>query len=464
MNCIFLTTNLKPLGLTLFLAPSLLAGPALSNAEPAHLYWPQWRGPLANGVSPTAEPPLTWSESSNLLWKVRLPGRGTSTPIVWGDLVFIQSAIPTGKQAGGSAASGAAPESQTGGSPQAAVSGPESPRRDAKITEIHQFVVLALDRKTGKTVWQKVAREECPHEGHHRDHDFSCYSPVTDGEQVYAYFGSRGLHCYDLAGNLKWEKDLGRMRIWDGYGEGGSPALSGHTLVINWDHEGDDFIAAFDTRTGRELWRQPREEDTSWSTPLIVEQAGRSQVVTDGTRKLRGYDLATGKLLWEYARQTIPVVTTPVAGDGLLYSVSGVRADAALALRLDRAGDLAATDGVAWRYPSRSPWVPSPLLCDGRLYTYADNKAILTCLNAKTGTALIKAQKVDGVEGVYSSIVAAAGRIYLTGRNGGTVVIKSSDKYEVLASNTLAEAFDASPALAGRQLFLRGKTHLYCIQ
>ena len=453
--------------LALALAPSLLAAPAPSNAEPAHLYWPQWRGPLANGVSPTAEPPLTWSESSNVLWKVRLPGRGTSTPIVWGDLVFIHSAIPTGKKAASLEASTTAPTASPEVSGTAAgdpSSGPSGGAAGAKVDEIYQFVLLALDRKTGKTVWQKVVREECPHEGHHRDHDFACYSPITDGQQVYAYLGSRGLHGYDMAGNLKWEKDLGRMRIWDGYGEGGSPALSGHTLVVNWDHEGDDFIAAFDTQTGRELWRQPREEDTSWSTPLIVEQAGSSQVVTDGTRKLRGYDLATGKLLWEYARQTIPVVTTPVAGDGLLYSVSGVRACAALALRLDRTGDLAASDGVAWRYTSRSPWVPSPLLCDGRLYAYADNKAILTCLDAKTGAALIKAQKVDGLEGVYSSIVAAAGRIYLTGRNGVTVVIKSSNKYEVLASNTLEDGFDASPALTGRQLFLRGKAHLYCIE
>lgn len=431
---------------------------AETGANPNLTHWPQWRGPLANGVSPIADPPLTWSPSSNILWKVAIPGSGTATPIVWDDWVFIQTAVPTGKKVEADAVAAEAPNPPPN-APGGRAGGPPAVKPD----EVYRFLLLALDRKTGQTRWEQVVREEAPQEGHHRDHGYASYSPVTDGNQVYSYFGSRGLHCYDFQGNLKWEKDLGRMKTKMSFGEGSSPALSGHTLVVNWDHEGDDFIVALDTESGKELWRQPREEDTSWATPLIVTHEGQTQVITDASRKIRSYDLGTGKLLWECAGLTANVIPSPVADGGIVYAISGFRGNALLAILLGRTGDLTGTDAIVWSYKKNTPYVPSPLLYGGGLYFYSANNAVLTCLDAKTGAVRIDAQKVAALEGVYSSPVGAAGRIYLVGRNGATVVIKNSPTYKVLATNTLAEGFDASPALAGGQIFLRGRENLYCI-
>lgn len=332
-----------------------------------------------------------------------------------------------------------------------------------KPTEVHQFVVLCLDRRTGKTLWQKIAREELPHEGHHRDHGFASYSPITDGERLFAFFGSRGIYSYDLQGNLKWQKDLGRMQTKISFGEGSSPALSGKVMVINWDHEGEDFIVALDKESGKELWRQPREEETSWSTPLIVEHAGEAQVITSATKKIRSYNLLTGKQIWECSGMTANAIPTPVAADGIVYLTSGFRGHALLAIRLGRSGDLTGTDAIAWSHNKSTPYVPSPLLYDSKLYFLADNNAVLSCFDVKSGKPLIDAQKVEGLNGVYASPVGADGRVYLVGREGKSVVIKHSDKLEVLATNQLDEKFDASPALVGKELFLRGHEHLYCI-
>lgn len=434
-------------------------------ADAARQNWPQWRGPLNTGASPAADPPTQWGEGKNVKWKVRVPGAGTATPIVWDQYVFIQTAINTGKKATARTDDTTA----AAGQPQLAAA-PAQGRRGgggmggAPPTETYQFVLLCLDRATGKTLWQKVAREEVPHEGHHPDHGFSSYSPVTDGQHVWAYFGSRGLHCYDMQGNLIWEKDFGRMQTKLGFGEGSSPALHGDRLVITWDHEGDDFIVALDKNTGKELWRTPRDEETDWATPLVVEHEGHAQVVTAATRKIRSYDLETGKLLWECGGLGANVIPTPVAGDGLVYATSGFRGSALLAIKLGKTGDLTGTDAIAWTHNRSTPYVPSPLLSGGRLYFVGSNNAILTCLDAKTGKPLFNAERIDELEGVYASPVAAAGRVYLVGRNGATAVLKDAGgKPEVLATNQLNDRIDASPAVAGRELFLRGHEYLYCI-
>jgi len=335
--------------------------------------------------------------------------------------------------------------------------------RSEKPTEAYQFALLCLDRQTGKTLWQGIAREAVPHEGAHRDHGFASFSPVTDGQRLFAYFGSRGLHCFDLQGNRKWEKDLGRMQTKNSFGEGSSPVLFGKTLVVNWDHEGDDFIAAFDSETGRELWRQPRDEDTSWATPLVVQHEGKAQVVTSATRKVRSYDLASGKLLWECAGMTGNVVPTPVSDFGLLYAISGFRGSALLAIRLGRSGDLTGSDAIAWSHKKSTPYVPSPLLYGERLYFFAGNNGVLSCFDAQSGRALIDAERLEALQGVYASPIGAAGRVYLVGRNGATVVIKDAEKLEVLATNRLDEKIDASPVAVGKELLLRGQEHLYCI-
>lgn len=323
---------------------------------------------------------------------------------------------------------------------------------------------MCLDRATGKTLWQKTARDVVPHEGHHQtEGSFASASPVTDGQAVYAYFGSRGLHCYDLEGNLKWQKDFGQMRTKMSFGEGSSPALSGNIIVVNWDHEGDDFIVALDKNSGKELWRQPRDEDTSWATPLIVEQDGKAQVVTAATRKIRSYDLQTGKLIWECGGLTPNAIPTPVAARGIVYATSGFRGNALLAIKLGKTGDLTGSDAVIWHHDKATPYVPSPLLYSEKLYFLSGNNGILSCLDAMSGKAVFVEERLPGVRGVYASPVAAAGRVYLVGRDGTSLVLRNSEKFEVLATNHLEDKMDASPALAGNDLILRGHSFLYCV-
>lgn len=450
-----------PFGLVLT-AHALVAAAALPEDN-----WPAWRGPLANGVAPRGNPPVTWSETNNVKWKVKVPGEGSATPIVWGDRIFVQTAIPTGKKIQ------AAPEptptptvtnSAAGRPGQQGARGGRGGPGGPKPTEAYQFVVMCLDRDTGKTLWQQTAREEIPHQGHHpTEGTFASASPLTDGQLVFAYFGSRGLHAYDLQGNHRWSKDLGRMNVKMAFGEGSSPALCGDKLIVNWDQEGECFIAAFDKNSGRELWRQPRDEQTSWATPLVVQHEGKPQVVTAATRKIRSYDAATGKLLWECAGMTDNVIPSPVSGNGLLYAISGFRGSALLAIKLGQSGDLTGTDAIAWKYSKNTPYVPSPLLYDNKLYFFAVNNATITCFDAQAGQPLIDAEKLEALQGVYASPVGADGRVYLVGRNGAAVVIRNSGKLEVLATNKLDDRFDASPAIAGKELLLRGREHMYCL-
>ncbi len=443
--------------------------------------WPQWRGPAATGTAADATPPLTWSETQNVKWKYRIPGYGTSTPIIWGDQVFVVSAESTGKKSevakeppkeGPAPGAGAPPP---GGGPEGRPrrgrpggGGPGGPgggggMRGEAPDEVHRWVVLSLDRTTGKEQWRQVVRESLPHEGHHKDHGFASFSPVTDGERLYVFLGSRGLHCLDLKGKLLWSKDLGKMQTRNGFGEGGSAAVHGNTVVVNWDHEGDDFIAAFDTRTGTERWRQKRDEPTGWSTPLIVDVAGKPQVVVNATGKIRAYDLTGGSEVWSCSGMTANAIPTPVAANGVLFATSGFRGAALMAIRLGRSGDLSEGDAVVWKHAKNTPYVPSPLYVDDRIYLYSGNNAMLSVFDAKSGQVLIDAQRVPGMNGVYASPVAAAGRVYLLGRDGATVVLKRADQFEVLATNKLEDSFDASPAIVGKQLFLRGHENLYCI-
>jgi outer membrane protein assembly factor BamB len=454
------------------LAGSFAFAAATAAAPAPNENWPQWRGPLQNGVAPSANPPATWSETNNVKWKVKLPGSGQATPIIWEDRVFIQTAILTGKKVEAKAAEasepapspqpeadGAPPRKGLGGGKGKGGFGP-SP----KPTEVYQFTVLCLDRQMGKVLWQKVAREEVPHEGFRQgEGSFASSSGLTDGKHLYAYFGSRGLYCYDLDGKLQWEQDLGKMRMVMGFGEGSSPALYHDTLIVNRDSEDSSFIIALDKNTGKTLWKKPREEHSSWSTPLIIERDGKAQAVVPATGKIRSYDVASGEVVWECGGLTRNPIPCPVADAGMVYCMSGFQGNALLAIRLGRTGDLTGTDAIAWTHNKSTPYVPSPLLYNGKLYFFAVNTGVLTCLDTKAGDPLFEAQKLEDLSGVYASPIGAAGRVYLAGRNGVTVVLKQSDKLEVLATNRLDEKFDASPAAAGKDLFLRGREYLYCI-
>jgi outer membrane protein assembly factor BamB len=425
--------------------------------------WPQWRGPTADGLAATAHPPLEWSETKNVKWKVPIPGEGSATPIVWGDQIFIHTAIATGRKA-----EAAKPDdnSKSAESTQPVPKGAKGGMPGvAAPDEYYQFVLLCLDRRNGKELWRNVVREEVPHEGHHPDHGYASYSPATDGTCVVSYFGSHGLHVYDMQGKLKWEKDLGKMKTIFGFGEATSPVLSGNTIVINWDHEGDDFIAAFNKETGNELWRTPREGKTTWATPLVVPVDGKMQVIVPGAEKTRAYDLATGQQVWECAGLTFNCIPSPVAVGGMVYVTTGYNGSALLAIRLSGStGDLTGTDAVVWKVDKDTPYVPSPLVYNGRLYCFKLNNSILSCFDAASGNRLFGPERLDGLGDTYASPVGADNRIYLVGRNGTTMVLRSGDKLDVLATNKLDEPIDASPALVGKQIFLRGKKSLYCIE
>jgi outer membrane protein assembly factor BamB len=394
-------------------------------------FWPQWRGPLLTGAALHGEPPVEWSETKNVRWKVAIPGKGSATPVVWGDTIFVLTSVPA----------------------------------DAAAAQAKQrFTVLAIGRKDGKVLWQRVVREELPHEGHHPTNTWASASALTDGERVYAFFGSRGLYALDLKGNVKWEKDLGDMNIKLGFGEAASPALHGGRLVVNWDHEGESFIVALDARTGKELWRVPRDEKTSWSTPLVVEHNGRAQVITSATSRVRSYDLATGELIWHATGMTANAIPTPVHSDGLVFLTSGFRGNALMAVRLAEAkGDITNGPAIVWRYDRDTPYVPSPLLYGGQLYVLKSNNGILSAFEAKTGKKLYGEQRLEGVPNVYASPVGVAGRVYVAGRDGGVAVVQQGPEFKLLAVNQLEDGFDASPVPVDDELYLRGRKYLYRI-
>lgn len=371
--------------------------------------------------------------------------------MVWGDRLFVTTAVDSGVAGG---VETPAVDAGAGGRP--------SSRPPANKL---RFVLMALDRATGAKLWERTAREVQPREGTHPDGTYASPSPMTDGERVYAFFGSQGLYAFDLHGEPLWQQDLGDMTIRLGFGEGSSPVLAGDSVIVNWDHEGDSFIAALDKRTGKERWRTPREEQTSWSTPLVVEHEGGAQVVVSATNKIRSYALADGALVWEASGMTLNAIPTPVHEGGVVYLTSGFRGNSAMAIRLDGAhGDITGSANVLWTLDRDTPYVPSPLLYDGILYFLKSNNGVVTAVDVASGKVLYGPERVEEPRNVYASPVGAAGRIYLVGREGAAVVLEAGPKFKVLARNVLDDRFDASPAVSGNQLFLRGRASLYCLE
>jgi outer membrane protein assembly factor BamB len=325
-------------------------------------------------------------------------------------------------------------------------------------------VALAIRRRDGEVLWQRTLNEALPFEGGHHTASLASASAVTDGERVIAPFGSYGLYALDFNGEPLWKVDLGEMQSLHGHGEGSSPVLHGDLLVVNWDHEGQSFVAAFDKRSGEERWKVLRDEVTSWATPIVVEHAGRSQLVVSGTNRVRGYDLATGSVIWECGGLSANVVASPVAGDGMVFAGSSYDKRALLAIRLDGAqGDITGTEHVVWNRFRGTPYVPSPLLYGDSLYFLTHYQGIISRVEAKTGRDRPGAVRLDGIGNVYASPVAAAGRVYVTDLDGLTVVIEHGDSPRILARNLLDDSFSASAAIAGREIFLRGRRSLYSI-
>ena len=429
----------------LLLATILAAAPPASDPVPdVEGGWPAWRGPNRNGSAPAGNPPIEWSEDSNVRWKKAVPGLGLSSPIVWGDRLFLTTAVSTGERV-----ENALPAGRGGG---------------IAPDQVLSYEVHALNRKDGSTVWKRSVLTEAPHEGTHPDGTWASGSPVTDGEVLIAFFGSRGLFAFDLDGRELWRRDFGDMRTRLGFGEGSSPALYRDRVLVIWDHEGDSFITALDKKSGEEIWRRDRDEITSWTTPLVVERGGRAQVVTSATSRVRSYDAETGEPIWEATGMTLNAIPSPVYADGVVYLTSGFRGSKMMAVRLDgAAGDITGTEHVVWSVDRDTPYVPSPLLHDGVIYFTKVNRGILSVYDAATGEALYSNQRLGAVRNVYASPVAVGDRVYFASRDGEFLVAKAGPTFEVLAESELDDRFDASPAIVGDEIYLRGRSNLYCI-
>lgn len=407
----------------------MLSTVSLTHAE----NWGHWRGPTGNGIALNATPPTQWSNTKNVKWKVEIPGRQYASPVIWENQVFATTAVPVAGQ------------------------------QSSKIPTL-EFKLLCFDRSNGEKLWEQVATVAKPHQGTHSTNGFATAAPCTDGEHVYAHFGSRGLYCYDMNGSFQWKKDdFGNMDALNGFGEGSSPTIAGNMIIVPWDHEGPSALYALNKLTGETIWRTDRNEPTCWATPLIVEHNGRKQVIMNGQNYARSYDLQTGKEIWRCGGQSKRPVASPVTRDGIVYIGSGFRGSFFGAFHLDGQGDIEGTDKVAWVIDRGTPDIASPLLSSGRIYFYKGKTALLSCVDASTGRPHYMARRIRGLDTTYASPMAAGGHVYLTATNGTTVVIKDSAELSVVATNSVGEFVSATPAAVDNQLFIRGANHLFCI-
>jgi len=425
--------------------------PALfAQSRPATEAWPHWRGPSHNGVA-TATVPLTWSDSQNVQWKIEIPGRGFSTPVIWGNRLFLTTAVPTGQKA-------AAEPSPAGG-------GRGGPGGGSGAGEEHRLQVLAVDRASGKILWTQTAATVTPHEGyHHLYGSFASNAPATDGQRVYAFFGSRGLFVYDLNGKLLWQKDLGiKMTMRLGFGEGTGVVVHDGRIYLQYDHQEPGAIVALNAADGKELWRAPRMENSSWSTPLVVDHNGAKQLVVTADTKVKAYDVDSGKVVWEVAGLGPNPIPQPVQFRDTVLVMSGYRNPKLMAVKLGRTGDLTGTDAVVWETARGTSYTGSPALHDGLLYVFSDN-GLLSVFDAATGEPRYLQARPPKPASVKASPLVVNGRVYLATEEGDVVVVKAGPQFEVLATNTLTDqSFIASPIAIGNDLYLRSRTHLFRI-
>lgn len=433
---------------------ALFSGVSLLLVAASHAMadnWPHWRGDNGNGVALNATPPTEFSDTKNVKWKVPIPGQGSGSPVVWEDKVFVVSGVPAedAEQSQRSATSRNRQRRFGGGG--------------AELQKL-RFMVFCFDRATGEKLWEQVATEAKPHQATHSTNNFASASPCTDGEHVYAHFGSRGLFCYTMEGKFVWKReDLGRMETRNSFGEGSSPTIAGEKIIVPWDHEGQSAIFALDKRTGETIWKTNRDEPTCWATPLIVPVDGKQQIIMNGQTMARAYDLETGEELWSCGGQTERPAASAVSAKGVVYVTSGFRGSFLGAFRPTGSGDIEDTDNVLWTLDRDTPDIASPLLSSGRLYFHKGKSGILTCIDAATGKPHYGATRIPGLNSIYASPIAAGGHVYLTDRSGTIVVIKDSPKLEIVATNSMGETVDATPAPVDNELFIRGEKHLFCI-
>lgn len=419
---------MKSVSGSLFLsAVFYLCGSAAASAQSQNVQsWPHWRGPAHNGVA-TAAVPLTWTDTQNVRWKVPIAGRGFSTPVIWGDRIFLTTAIP------------------------------------AEAGSEHRLEVMALNRQTGAIVWQRTAATVTPHEGYHRLYgSYASHAPATDGQRLYAFFGSRGLFVYDLDGKLLWQKDPGiKMIMRLGFGEGTGAVVHDGRVYLQYDHQEPGAVVALNAADGKELWRAPRRENSSWSTPLVVHHEGRNQLVVTADTKVKAYDVDTGKVIWEVAGLGMNPIPQPLQFGNTVLVMSGYRDPRLMAIKLGRTGDLTGTDAVAWESTRGTSYTGTPALHDGRLYIFSDN-GLLSAFDAATGKAHYVQARLPKAYSVKASPLVINDRVYLATEEGDVVVVKTGDQVEVLATNSMTDqSFIASPIAVGSELYLRSRTHLF---
>lgn len=414
--------------------------------------WPGWRGPDGSGISNEKNLPAEWSPTKNIKWKTPIAGRGHSSPIVWGKYVFLTTAVE------GDAVSGAKAAKHL-------IDGkewvhPDSVGADRK----HTFKVIALDRDSGKILWEANAWEGTPYDNRHRKSSYAASTPATDGRMVYAFFGTEGLYAYDYKGKLAWKAQLGNLATL-GMGTATSPVLYENLVILQCDEDNGEgsFIVAFDKKTGKEAWRTPRTKiQVSWSTPLLVRTAKRAELIASGTEHIISYDPATGKELWRHKGVESNAIPSPVANSEMVYLVAGFPAKIAMAIKLGGSGDLTGTPNALWKYAKGTAYVPSPILYGDYLYLTTD-RGILTAIDAKTGEVKYEGGRIPIPATFTASPVAFEGKILMTSEDGDTFMVKAGPKHEILGANSIGEAVYASPAIADGHIYIRGEKNLYSI-
>jgi outer membrane protein assembly factor BamB len=421
--------------------------------------WPSFRGQNASGVADDKPVPMKWDAEKkiNIAWKVPIPGLAHSSPVVWGDMVFITTAVSS--DAKSYFRHGLYGDVDT-----------------AEDMTKHSWRVYCLDRKSGKILWERVAHEGVPRTKRHIKSTFANSTPATDGKSVIAFFGSEGLFCYDLKGKLKWKQDLGVLDagwFFDPdyqWATASSPVIYKDLVILQCDIQKGSFIAAYSLKDGKQVWRTPREEIPSWGSPTIVESKQRVELVTNATKAVRGYDPMTGKELWKLAGNPEVTATTPIAAHDLIFISNSYRPNQPIyAIKQGTAtGDISLKDGktsnesVAWSMQRGGSYMPTPVVYGEHLYVCA-NHGVMTVYHAKTGERIYQ-ERIGGKGGSYSaSPVAADGKIYFSSEDGDIFVVKAGAKYELLSINPMGEVLMATPAVSGGMIIVRGQHHVYGI-
>ena len=445
--------TVKRIALTLTIAISMAGGAIGLLAQTVSAgNWPQWRGPDGSGISTEKNLPSEWSPTKNIKWKTPIDGRSHSSPIVWGKMIFLTTAIEGAEVPGAKAAKHMLGDKE--------FVHPDSIGANKK----HTFKVIAVDRDSGRIVWQQTAWEGTPYDDRHRKSSYAASTPATDGKMVYAFFGTEGLYAYDFIGKLAWKAQIGNIATL-GMGAATSPILFDNLVIVQADEDNGEasFIVALDKKTGKEVWKASRKGvQVSWSTPLLVKTASRTELIASGTEFVIGYDPATGKELWRHKGVESNAIPSPVANNEMVYLVAGFPAKIAMAIRLGQNGDLTGTPNVPWKYEKGTAYVPSPILYGDYLYLTTD-RGILTALDAKTGEVKYEGGRIPIPATFTASPVAFEGKILMTSEDGDTFIIKAGPKHEIIGTNSVGEAVYASPAIADGRIFIRGEKNLYCI-